>query len=111
MKISWNYKEMLIILGGWLLVYASDPLYMFYNEVVGNLDFCWSKIFGMWKYTSAFLAIFLIHHFVLIPQFVAKKRYWTFGVCVAMCITAFVTFLIYDAPPFDHVHHTTSERP
>lgn len=99
MKISWNYKELLLIVIGWLLVFACDPVYMYYNKVFSGLDFSWAKIFVMWGYTLAFLILFILHHYIFIPKLIVKKHYWIYGVCVFVCIALFTTFLVTKTPP------------
>ncbi len=85
----------------WVLIYASDPLYMLYAKVVSQFEFRWDKIFDLWCYSTAFLVLFLIHHYVLVPILVKKKSKVKYLLGVVASITAFITFLVVCSPKFD----------
>jgi len=92
-----KYKEWVIIGVVWLLAYAYDPLYMKYAEMASQFDFQWAKVFSMWTYTTAFLLLFLLHHFVLVPRLAIKKHKWQYVAAAVACIIIFLIFLIMKA--------------
>ncbi len=102
-----KHKEGLIIALAWVLIFASTPLYMYYAMVSVQQDFDYSEVWSMWSYLSAFLLLFLLHHFVLIPQLIGKKRIWQYVVSVVILLVLFVTFLRVMSPIR---HHGPLER-
>jgi len=105
MEKSRYNKELLIIIVAWILVFAYDPLYAYYAHVAGQFNFAWHKIFEMWGYSAAFLVLFLIHHYILIPRFLSNKKTSEYVTCIILCIMVFTAFLIWNAPPFEPGHH------
>lgn len=93
MTKSHNKKELLLIAVVWILVFASAPLYSYYTHLSIHKAFDWQEVLSQWSNLSAFLLLFLLNHFILIPKFIASKRFlhYTFAIIIAMGI--FVTFL------------------
>ncbi len=109
MKLSWIKKEWAFIIIAWLLIYASDPLYMLYAEMAGQFEFSWAKQIPQWTYTTAFLILFLVHHFALMPTLIVKKKRTLYISCVVVCILAFTAFLILQTPEEFNRHHFQRE--
>ncbi len=89
----------------WVLIYASTPLYMYYASVATQEQFNWSAVLREWNYTSGFLGIFLISHFLLIPKLINKKRVSLYVLSVLACIVGFILYLHIIAP-HTHKHRT-----
>jgi len=112
MKLSWNTKEWLIISLAWLLVFAYDPICMFYADMVaGESKFHWDILLSSWLYTSVFLVLFLVHHFVLLPRLVEKKNTWFYVIGTTLSITLFIIFLfVYRDSHKEHHRYWMNER-
>lgn len=94
MKTSWINKENLILALVWLLIYAYDPLYMYYANMVSDFDVRWETILELWSYTTAFLILFLVHHYLLVPKSFAKKKVWQYVTGVILIFSAFTAFIL-----------------
>jgi len=95
----------------WLMIYASDPLYMYYAHFANQFVFRWDKVFSLWGYTSAFLFMFLIHHYVLIPTLLLKKHVRLYITGVVSMVVLFTTLLIFLSPEMishDEVRYSIS---
>ena len=97
-QLSQKQKEGLAIAVAWILIFASTPLYMYYGMMVGQREFDWVELWSMWSYLLAFLLIFLLHHYVLIPQLIQKKRIWQYILCVVVMMSLFAVFQQKRAP-------------
>lgn len=108
MKLSAKQKELLAIIGVWLMIYASMPLYKYYSLLAIQLEFNWHELWITWRHTSAFAILFLLHHYVVVPKLVNRKHIAFYVVCVIVMLTAYTTFLTYLTPipnrPPNHSH-------
>ena len=62
MRIKPSYKKNIIILLIWVLIFASTPLYMLYEEFIIDSEVDWQELTHIWSYEAGFLVIFLIWH-------------------------------------------------
>lgn len=104
MKCTWHDKEWILMIVGWILIFASAPLYMLYAHTVGSFEFRWGAVYSQWIYITAYMAAFFVHHYLIIPHSVPSKRYGLYSIGVALCLIAFVVFLVY-VRPFGEGHH------
>ncbi|MCQ2203322.1 MAG: sensor histidine kinase [Bacteroidales bacterium] len=93
MKLSSINREWLIIIAGWVMIYASTPLYMYYSMLAIDAEFDWMRVLSQWTYTTDFLVLFLLNHFILVPKLVGRKRVWQYIVCVLVIVLVFVSFM------------------
>ena len=63
MRIKPSYKKNIIILLIWVLIFASAPLYMLYEEFIIDSEVDWQELTHIWSFETGFLVIFLIHHY------------------------------------------------
>lgn len=106
MKLSPLKKEILIIVVAWMLVFASAPLYMCYEFVSLDVEFDWNWLFDLWSYQIAFLLMFLLNHFLLVPKLVGRKMIWHYVICVAVLLLAFVAYMRF----MSDLHHSHREH-
>jgi len=116
MRTLLKRKEILILTAAWVLIFLSDPAYMYYAKLTSQFEFRWQEIFHLWSYDACFMVLFLIHHFVLVPQLMNKKRKWPYISSVVVCVAAFASMLVLLAPPFDAAHearagHSAAQPP
>jgi len=93
MNFSPIKKEILVVAVAWIAIYASTPLYMYYTLVSIGVDFEWKEVFNLWSYLTAFLVLFMLNHFLLVPKLIGKKRIWQYVVCVTIMVVIFLAFM------------------
>lgn len=109
-------KEYIAIIVAWMFIYALTPLYIWYIDTLNGFDFNIGRMYGMWMTTTAFLVLYVVHHFFLFPKFFIHRRYIVYGLTLFLCMSLFTYRLLTDSPkPFGpkeriHMHHK-SERP
>lgn len=104
MNLSPLRKEILIIVVAWVLVFASAPLYMCYALVAHDVEFDWNELFELWSYQIAFLLMFLLNHFLLVPKLVGRKLIWYYVVSVVVMLLAFVGYMRF-MTDMEHSQH------
>jgi len=105
MKYTWYDKEWILIAIGWILVFASAPLYMLYAHIVGSLDFRWEAVYSQWIYIAAYMLAFLVHHYIIIPQSIPTKRYGVYSLSVFISLVVFIIILVCIRPIGESHHH------
>ena len=68
MRIKPSYKKNIIILLIWVLIFASAPLYMLYEEFIIDSEVDWQELTHIWSSEAGFLVIFLIVFIFLIER-------------------------------------------
>lgn len=109
MNITTANKQRAIILCVWILIFASDPLYMYYAHLANDFEFEWNVIFRLWTYTTVYLVLFLLHHYLLVPILTVKKQTTIYATCVFACMMALFAFLVWGAP--DNRRERIHQRP
>ena len=74
MRIKPSYKKNIIILLIWVLIFASTPLYMLYEEFIIDSEVDWQELTHIWSYEAGFLVLFLIPHYWMLPRQYARLR-------------------------------------
>ena len=100
MKIKLStYKENLIYLALWLILFIAPALGM-YMRVQNNsaMTMDWSEIFHIWNLYAAYLIIFLIHNFILAPLLIYKHKKLIYFLTTICLITIFVIFQCSQKP-------------
>lgn len=98
MRIKPSYKKNLVILLIWVLVFASAPLYMLYEEFIIDSEVDWQELTHIWSYEAGFLILFLIHHYWMLPQLVYQRRFKLYALCYVPLLIAFGAFLMSLGP-------------
>lgn len=107
----WKNKEHLLMVGAWLIVYASVPLYLWYAAMQDDILFRWDSVYMSWTMITVFLVLFLIHHFFLIPRLFLRKRYVAYIAALLLCLGVFTAWLVSHGPEsldrrhMAHRHH------
>lgn len=70
----------------WLVVFAVPVLY---NRLYGNV--IWENVFESWIDISAFLVIFAVNTFILVPLFLIRKKYVSYLSSVVLIVAMFLT--------------------
>ena len=85
--------ENLTYLALWSILFAV-PVLSLYMRSVNNpvFDFEWREVFMIWKVFGIFLAIFLVHNFLIAPLLVYKQRRALYFGIVAVVIGGFIVF-------------------
>ena len=107
MRIKPSYKKNLVILLIWVVVFASVPLYMFYEESIMDSEVDWQELSFIWAYEVGFFALFLIHHYWMLPHLVYQRRFKLYALCYLPLLIAFGAYLLALEPkflPFDPFH-------
>lgn len=76
----------------WAIVFAFPLLLQYYIYIVEGRDFDWHDIERTYMSLLAFLVLFLLHHYLVIPLLYARKRYWMYGLTVVVMLSCFALF-------------------
>ena len=111
MRIKPSYKKNIIILLIWVLIFASAPLYMLYEEFIIDSEVDWQELTHIWSYEAGFLVIFLIHHYWMLPQLVYRRRFKLYALCYLPLLTAFGAFLLFLDPKISSLSPFHKDQP
>lgn len=78
--------ENLIYIIVWIVIFAVPVLY---NRFYGNV--IWENVFESWIDISAFLVIFAVNTFILVPLFLIRKKYFSYLSSVILVVAVFIT--------------------
>ena len=94
MKIkSSAYKENLIYLVLWLILFIAPALSMYMRVQTNSaMTMDWSEIFHIWNLYTAYGIIFLIHNFILAPLLIYKNKKLIYFLTTICLITIFAVF-------------------
>lgn len=106
MKWFRKHKETELIIAIWLLVFASTPAYMYYVQYSLGEPFEWKALYTLWTFDAGFCLLFLVHHYLLIPHCVLRKRIKLYLLGLLVCLGIFVGGLLM----MEHRHHREQER-
>jgi len=87
--------ENLIYIIIWLTLLLTPVIENYYTHSEAK----WDEVLRVWKMLVPFLALFLIHNYILIPLFLLRKRYW--GYFPLLLITIGFVYILHAAwkPP------------
>lgn len=78
-------------------------------------EFNMGLVYDTWIITTVFLAMFLVHHFILVPKFFSTKRYSAYTFAISIGLAIFLAIMYYHKPRhFEHgkpVHMTHTPEP
>lgn len=91
LNINDRWKETLLYLVLWLLLFLT-PLFSIYIRLQhsGSSDFPWVELFLVWRQYAIFLAVFLVHNYVLAPLLVYRQRRTLYFSCLGVMLALFV---------------------
>lgn len=104
-----RHKETVLIIAIWLLVFLSTPAYMYYVQLAIGNQFEWEKLKTLWLFDAGFCLLFLVHHCLLVPQFMVKKRIKVYLLSILLCLGAFIA-LVMHAENSHHPREKENER-
>ena len=92
-------QETLIYLAAWVVLFAA-PLLSLYVRTVNDptLVFNWAELFIVWRKFALFLALFLVHNYLLAPLLVYKYRRVVYFSIVAVVIALFTVYQCTSRP-------------
>ena len=100
MKIQ-SRQENVIYLALWGMLFAAPVLSMYIRTVSNTyLSFNWPEIFFVWKLFAVYLAIFLIHNFLLAPLLIYRRKRMLYISMIAAILTIFVAYQCSQRPRF-----------
>ena len=107
-------QETLIYLAAWVVLFAA-PLLSLYVRTVNDptLVFNWAEVFIVWRKFALFLALFLVHNYLLAPLLVYKYRRVVYFSIVTVVIALFTVYQCTSRPerPDRRPPHERLERP
>ena len=100
MKIQ-SRQENVIYLALWGMLFAAPVLIMYLRTVSNTyLSFNWPEIFFVWKLFAVYLAIFLIHNFLLAPLLIYRRKRMLYISMIAAILTLFVAYQCSQRPRY-----------
>ena len=87
-----NKKVNICIAAIWIVIFACPLLLHYYLHVAENMQFNWHDLGRTYTFLSAFLLLFLLHHYLVIPLLYARKRYWMYALAVVIMLSGFALF-------------------
>ncbi len=93
--------ENLTYLVVWSLLFAT-PLLSLYMRAINDpyITFNWTEVFFIWRKFGVFLALFLIHNFLLAPLLIHQHRRALYFSIAAALVAGFAVYQ-YNTRPFD----------
>ena len=93
-------KEYLVYLLLWIVLFVVPVFSMAVRTREDGMSaFDWQEVFCVWKIYTVFLAIFLIHNFILAPMLVSRRRTWLYLVSTFCLVMVFVLWRCVTRPP------------
>ena len=88
----------------WGLLFAA-PLLSLYIRTASNstLTFEWEEVLMVWKLIAIYLALFLLHNFVLAPMLIWKHKRWLYFTLTGCVLAAFMAYQFTSKP--DNMRH------
>jgi len=101
--------ENLTYLALWSMLFAV-PVLSLYVRTLNNDDitFRWGEVLMIWQRFAVFLAIFLVHNYLLAPLLVYRNKRVLYCCSIAVVLGVFVTFQCTNRPP-EHLLHPTEK--
>jgi hypothetical protein len=84
-KLNIRFIELIVFIVLWMTVFSIP----FFNQRIEN-DINWNKVMGEWIRMCAFLAIFLVNTFLMVPKFLFQKKYRSYFILTILSILLFV---------------------
>ena len=105
--------ENLTYLALWSLLFIAPVLSLYIRTTTDSqLEFNWDEVFMVWRKLVFFLAVFLLHNFLLAPLLVYRGRRWTYFALVAVIVAAFAVWQCTSHPDRRHFGpHPTEQGP
>lgn len=91
-------QENLIYLVMWGMLFAAPILSLYVRSVNGAHDFQWHDVLVVWRQFVIFLAIFLVHNFLLAPLLVYEGRKTLYGSIFVIMLTVFTIYQCTNRP-------------
>ncbi len=75
----------------WTLIFAAPLMSLYVRMAAGHAtEFNWSEVLLVWRQYAVFLALFVVHNFLMAPLLVYRQKRWLYLSLVAMMLAAFV---------------------
>ena len=105
--------ENLTYLALWSLLFIAPVLSLYIRTTTDSqLEFNWDEMLMVWRKLLFFLAVFLLHNFLLAPLLVYRGRRWTYFALVAVIVAAFAVWQCTSHPDRRHFGpHPTEQGP
>lgn len=76
----------------WVIVFACPLLWQFYLHIAEGIGFDRFDLERTYLFLIAFLVLFLLHHYLVIPRLYAPKRYWIYALALVIMLSGFAMF-------------------
>lgn len=73
------------------ILFLAPVLSLYIHTTSDGRAFHWDEIFGVWKILTGFLAVFLIHNFLIAPLLIYRNKKTLYIFSVAVLLSAFLT--------------------
>ena len=95
--------ENLVYAALWGLLFAV-PVMSFYVRNASNseLTFSWEEVWMVWRHFAVYLALFLVHNFLLAPLLIYRQKRWLYGILTLCMIGLFTVYECNSRPDFRH---------
>ena len=92
-------QENILYLVMWTILFVSPILSMYVSIVSGDRSsFEWQDLWFVWQRLLVFLALFLVHNFLLAPILVNHHRRWLYFSLMAVIVGCFVVYQCTSRP-------------
>ena len=101
-KMKQSRQENIIYLIVWSMLFAAPLLSLYVRSVSDpGVTFEWTKAFVVWPKFAIYLALFLVHNFLLAPLLIHGHRRIAYFSIVAVVIAAFTLYQCSSRPPVE----------
>lgn len=97
-NLSNKHIENIVIAAIWLLFYLWPLFTQWYAQMVDDSPFSSELVGRVHVYLTAYMVLFLLHHFVAFPRCLDQRHYRWYALNVVVIVTCFCVFLVQASP-------------
>ena len=91
----------------WTLLFIVPVMVLYIRSANSGLPFQWHELLSMWRQFAVYLAIFILHNYLLAPLLVRRERRWMYIGAVAVLLGIFVAVQCVNRPQMMSRHADT----
>ena len=87
-----DLKENIVYLALWAMMFVAPVIAIYVHALSGEHQdgFPWGEVLGAWQLTAVFLAVFVVHNFLIAPMLIYRHRRLPYALSVAVLLSVFV---------------------
>ena len=103
-------QENVTYLAMWVMLFVTPVLSMYVNTSAGHDSFEWNELWHIWQKFAVFLALFLVHNFLLAPLLIQGQKRLQYFTLTLSIVTCFIIYQCNTRPDFPDRKHPPMEQ-